>query len=130
MTPNSLTLNHLRQLGFTATVCESWIPKVEKRRDLFGIADVIAVHPRDGIVLLVQATSLGHVGDRLARVKRRPALLAWLKAGGEFWVMGWRGPEVKIVAVRSEDLAGVTIAAPRSRRARKFERQGELFVLA
>lgn len=127
MTPTRRTLAYLRSRGFVATVCESWIPKVGKRRDLFGIADVIAVHPRDRVVLLVQATSLGHVGDRLARVRTRPALLAWLRAGGRFWVVGWGRETPKIVEVVAEDLAGVVIQAPPSRRRRRGERQAELF---
>jgi hypothetical protein len=124
-------LTHLRRLGFIADVCERWLPHVNRRRDLFGVGDVIAFHPRDKFVLIVQATSLPHVGDRLARISRRPELALLLRAGVAVEVWGWeqRGErwEVKRVAVRPDDLAGVVLESPRHRRHRRGERQGELF---
>jgi hypothetical protein len=131
MSPIGRTLIHLRRLGFIADVCERWLPHVNRRRDLFGVGDVIAFHPRDKIVLIVQATSLAHVGDRIARISRRPELALLLRAGVTVEVWGWelRGGDgqLKRAVVRPDDLAGVIIAAPRSRRQRKGERQRELF---
>jgi len=127
MTPTSRTLAYLRRLGFLADVVERWLPRVDRRRDLFGFADVLAVHPRDGIFLLVQATALGHVAHRLAKSKSRPELLGWLKAGGRFEVHGWHERGVKRVAVHAEDLGEVVLAVPSSRRQRRGERQCELF---
>jgi hypothetical protein len=131
MTPTARTLAHLRRLGFTAAVVESWLPHAAVRRDLFGFADVLAVHPRDGIIMLVQATSVDHVAHRLTKAKRRPELLAWLKAGGRFTVHGWYEREgkwrVREVEVTGADLADVCLEAPRHRRRRKGERQRELF---
>jgi hypothetical protein len=124
-------LIHLRQLGFVADVCERWLPHVNRRRDLFGVGDVIAFHPRDRLFLLVQCTSLAHVGDRLKRINQRPELALLLKAGVAVECWGWekRGDrwQVKRVAVRPEDLPGVVLAAPRQRRQRRGERQRELF---
>src|SRR5205823_47683 len=109
-------------------VCERWLPRIERKRDLFGIADVIAVRPRGRTTLLVQATTLAHVGDRLKYSKGRPELETLLAVGIAVEVWGWcqRGGrwQVKRVAVRPEDLAAVTVQAlPRPRRTR----QGELF---
>src|SRR5437660_1406196 len=79
VTPTARTLTHLRRLGFIADVCERWLPHVNRRRDLFGLGDVIAFPPRDKLVLIVQATSLAPVGDRkrrsirLGKVSRRQA---------------------------------------------------------
>jgi hypothetical protein len=42
MTPPVRTLRHLRRAGYTAAVVETWIPHVNRRRDLFGFADVLA----------------------------------------------------------------------------------------
>ena len=130
MTPTARTLTHLRRLGFIADVCERWLPHVNRRRDLFGLGDVIAFPPRDKLVLIVQATSLAHVGDRLARITQRPELAPLLKAGVAVEVWGWeqRGErwQVKRVAVRPEDLAGVVLESPRQRRQRRGERQGKL----
>lgn len=83
MTPTALTLRHLRDSGYLAAVVEQWIPKIERRRDLFGIGDVLGIHShRRPAFLLVQCTSIDHVGDRLTKAKSRPALRTWLNAGG------------------------------------------------
>jgi hypothetical protein len=131
-TLNARTVTYLQRLGYLATVVEGWIPHLNKRRDLFTIGDVLAIHPRDKSVLMVQVTSLDHVGDRLKRCRHRPELALWLKAGCRFEVHGWERRDgrwvVKIVDVQADDLEAVTIVAPPSRRRRKGERQRELFV--
>jgi hypothetical protein len=127
-------LAFLRRLGFVADVVERWLPHAGVRRDLFGFADVLAVHPRDRVILLVQATTADHVANRLAKAKARPELLAWLKSGGCFSVWGWTRREghwtCKRVAVLPEDLAEVVLGAPRHRRRRKGNRQRTLFDVA
>jgi hypothetical protein len=130
-TPTSLTLQSLRGSGFVVDVCERWVPIPGKniRRDLFGVADIIAVDRREGGFLLVQCTSVAHVGDRLAKAKSKPGLAAWLKAGGRFEVWGWvrRGKtwQVKRVAVQAGELTEVPISVPKRRR--KQNRQPMLF---
>jgi hypothetical protein len=131
MTPTARTLTYLRRAGYLAAVVEAWIPRIDRRRDLFGFADVLACHPRDGLFLLVQVTTGGHLAHRLKKAKRRPELALWLKAGGRVEVHGWirRGGRwsVRRVEVCRQDLAGVVLSAPRPRRARRGERQRELF---
>jgi hypothetical protein len=97
------------------------------------VADVLAVHARDRQLLLVQATSGAHVPDRLRRVQARPELPELLRAGVGVEVWGWKKLNgrwhVRRVAVRLEDLAAVEVQAlpRRQRRARKGERQAEMF---
>ena len=69
MTPSGRSLMLLRRQGYLAETVERWIPRVNRRRDLFGFADLLAVHPRDRLFLLVQATSLGNVAARLKKAK-------------------------------------------------------------
>lgn len=129
--PTSLTLRRLREQGFVAAPVERFLPQVNRKRDLFGVADVLAFHPRDRVFLLVQATSIGHVADRLARCRVRPELALWLRAGGVFevWGWSWRGGQwqLKRVQVSPNDLQTVLLEAPRPRRARRGERQRFLF---
>jgi hypothetical protein len=132
MTPTARTLALLRRQGFQlAAPVERWIPGANVRKDLFGVADVLAVHPRDRVFLLVQATSADHVAHRLRKARARQELALWLKAGGRFEVWGWfkRAGRwtVKRVEIRGEDLVDVVLCAPRPRRTRKGERQRELF---
>jgi hypothetical protein len=78
------------------------------------------VHPRNRVFLLVQCTTAAHVGNRLAKARARPELRAWLQAGGRFEIWGWCQQvgrwQVKIVAVRPENLAGTVMEAPPRRR--------------
>lgn len=131
MSPTARTLVELRRQGYLADVVERWLPQVNRNRDLFGVADVFAVHPRDGLFLQVQATTADHAADRLKRCRARPELRLWLRAGGRFEVWGWQqsGPrwQARIIALTAEDLAGVVMQAPASRRKRRGERQGGLF---
>lgn len=131
LTPTARTLLTLRAEGWLAAPVERYIAAVRRSRDLWGIGDVLAVHPRDRLFLLVQATSLPHVGDRLKRIQGRAELPLLLRAGLAVQVWGWARHAgrwaVKRVSVRAEDLAGVTVAGLPSRRRRKGERQRELF---
>jgi hypothetical protein len=131
LSPTARTLALLRRQGFQlAAAVERWIPGANVRKDLFGVADVLAVHPRDRLFLLVQATSADHVAHRLRKVRARPDLALWLKAGGRFEVWGWFKRagrwKAKRVEVRAQDLADVVLSTP-GPRPRKGERQRELF---
>jgi hypothetical protein len=131
LTPTQRTVACLRRHGYLAATVERYIHEVRRHRDLFGVADVMAAHPRDRLVLLVQATSLAHVPDRLRRVQSRPETALLLRAGIGVEVWGWYTRDghwfAKRVALRSEDLSSVVLSAPRARRQRKGERQRELF---
>ncbi len=131
MSPTARTLAHLRRLGFIATVVERWLPRVRRRRDAFG-ADVLAAHPGDGVVLLVQCTTDDHVAARLDKARQLPDVAAWLRAGGKWECWGWSRRAgrwyVRRVALSAADLAAVVVEAPpRRRRLRRGERQRCLF---
>lgn len=131
MTPTARTLNALRKLGYLAESVERFIPAVRRKRDLFGVGDVLAFHVRDRHALIVQCTSLAHVGDRLARIKARAELPLLLRAGVRVQCWGWfkrNGRwDAKKVEVNGEGLAVSVLAAPRHRRRRKGARQRELW---
>jgi hypothetical protein len=124
VSPTARSLSLLRRQGYLAAPVERYIPQVQKKLDLFGVADVLAVHPRDRVVLLVQATSADHVSDRLARVRARTETALLLRAGVQVEVWGWRKSdggkwEVRRVAVRPGDLAAVELTPKRPRRGRR-----------
>jgi hypothetical protein len=121
VSPTALTLNHLRRSGYVAAVVETWIPKIERRRDLWAFADVLAVHAiRRPAFVLIQCTSIDHVGDRLTKAKGKPELRTWLRAGGVFEVWGWarraNGWALKRISVTTDQLVEVTVEAPPRRR--------------
>jgi hypothetical protein len=125
--PIKRTLARLRKLGYHADIVERRLPGCFLTRDLFGIADLFAVHPGERTVLLIQVTTAAHVADRLRRVRGQPDLPALLAAGVGVEVWGWakRGGRwhVRRVAVRPGDLAAVIVAELPRRRPRKGGRQ-------
>ncbi len=92
MTPNARTMEYLRKRGWTCAVTETWIPKCQSRRDLFGCVDVVGLRE---VTLGVQATTVSNVAARRTKAAALPALLAWLRAGNLFEVWGWKKPEKK-----------------------------------
>jgi len=104
------TLNALRQSRYLPVVVERWIPGANVRADFLGFADVLAIRRGERGVLAIQATTRGHVADRLAQARRRPELAVWLAAGCRFEVWGWHRRakrwQVYRVSLQLEDLAG------------------------
>jgi hypothetical protein len=130
--PSARSLRLLRQQGHIADVVERWLPRIARKRDLFGFGDIVAVHPALSGALIVQATTKAHVADRVAKARSRAELAVWLRAGGRFQVWGWfkvNGRwKVRRVEVQAEDLQPVLIDHRRPpRRQRKGERQRDLF---
>jgi hypothetical protein len=128
LTPTARTLEYLRRSHYLPDVVERWLPRINRRRDFLGFADILAVRPGDPGVLAIQATTRGHVSDRLARARSRPELVTWLRSGNRFEVWGWYQVadrwRVHRVEVRPQDLAAVPLQAPRRR---QKQHQAELF---
>lgn len=85
----SRTLARLRRLGYTAQKVEQWIPRAFKRRDLFGVIDVVAL--KEGVqgVLGVQSSTGGDLAAHVRKALEEPRLRLWLETGNRFLVWGW-----------------------------------------
>lgn len=97
VSPTERTLKWLRDAGWTAEVVERWNPHSKTRHDLFGFADILAIHADHGI-LAVQATSGGNTAAREAKIEAEPKAETWMDAGGGVIVVGWR----RLVAYRKD----------------------------
>ena len=121
MTPTGRTLNELRRDGFTAAVVESWIPRLNVRRDLFGVGDVLAVRP--GECLLIQCTSGDHHANRVTKAKAEIRLRAWLGSGSRFEVWSWSKRddrwEVRKTPLVIDDIDIRAIEPPKRRRSKR-----------
>lgn len=89
--PTQRTLKVLRSYGLRADVCEKWIPQANKRRDLFGILDVIAIGmlDRQPVTMGVQATSGSNHSSRVKKLLEADTSAEWLAAGNRLQVMSW-----------------------------------------
>ena len=98
MSPTKRSLKALRYGGYTCAIVERWNPYAKIRQDLFGVIDILAIHPDYGI-FGVQTTSDngGIVAKHVHKCKAEPRLLVWLESGGKFIIHGWgkRGPRGK-----------------------------------
>jgi hypothetical protein len=112
--PTKRTLTLLRKLGFVVEVVEKRVPGCSISRDLFGIADVLAIHPEQCVVLLVQATTADHFANRLRRIRAQPVLPSLLAAGVCVEIWGWskRGGQwhVRREAIQPGDLETVVVS--------------------
>lgn len=88
--PTSRSLKLLRDRGYVAAVVEQTVPKTFIKRDLFGLWDILAVHPDTGEVLAVQTTSASHVSHRLRKIEDHEHLPLVRSAGWTLHVHGWR----------------------------------------
>jgi hypothetical protein len=124
MSPTARTLEALRRDGWTAQVVESWIPRLNVRRDLFGVGDVLAVKPGDP-PLLLQCTSGSHHAHRVGKSRQEPRLRAWLASGATFEVWSWSKVDDRWQCRRTplvmNDMDVVSTVAPPQRQRRRPE---------
>jgi hypothetical protein len=131
MSPTALSLRLLRRQGWLACIVERRLP-IDRfvTVDAFGVGDILACHPHERKVMLVQTTSARNAAHRVAKAKARPELAGWLRAGGNFQVWAWSKRssrwEARIIGVAGEDLEPVVLQAPR-RRMRQNKQQRGLF---
>lgn len=75
--------------GWTCCTVEQTIPHCFIKRDAFGFADILAMSPTRGI-MLIQATGGGNGSSRIAKIKAEPRHAIWLASGGRIQVHDWR----------------------------------------
>ncbi len=101
--PTARTLAYLRASGWPyVQVVEHYNVFSKQRNDLFGFADVLAVHPERGH-LYIQVTSGTNVNARLKKMReeRKDVIEAILETGAKVEVHGWR--KVKVCRVCHEE---------------------------
>lgn len=107
--PTTRTLKLLRDLGWTVGIVERWIPQARKRSDLWGFADLAALHPAHQSVLLVQTTSASNHAARRAKLLALPTVALAKQAGCMVQIISWavrkpRGTKVRRWTARIEAL--------------------------
>lgn len=86
--PTARTLEECRKRGRTAQVVERWNKFANKTIDLFGVIDVVAIHP-DGI-LGIQTTSGDNHASRRTKILNEPRAKQWVDVGGLLQLWSWR----------------------------------------
>jgi hypothetical protein len=87
--PSARSTQHLKAEGWFVSRVEQTIPHTFIKRDCYGWADLLCVHPLKGIAL-VQVTSSGNLASRITKARTVAGpLTAWLVAGGKLLAHGW-----------------------------------------
>lgn len=96
---------YLEKLGYTCGKVEQpFNPYSKKRNDLFGIFDLIAMQPSEGIVG-VQCCGFDFA-EHDRKILSSEHAITWLKSGGGLLLIGWRkilkkrGGKLKVYAPR------------------------------
>lgn len=102
--PTQRSLELLRREGFIAAVVEKWNSfagppdkrcvacgknAIGVRQDLFGFADIIAVHPVSKLTVAVQTTSGSNLAARRTKLRASGEALVCMAAGWKIEVHGW-----------------------------------------
>ncbi len=131
MSPTAQSLAYLRAGGWIAAIVERWIERRGIRVDVWHFADLLAAHPRDRQIALVQTTTASNLSARVTKAKRQPELRVWLAAGGRFFLHGW-APwggrwHPKVIELAGADLAPVVVEQPPRKRPRSRWQPADLF---
>ena len=88
--PTQRSIKYMRELGYTCAIVEHWNHYTQRRNDLFGFGDLLAVG--NGSIVLIQVTSGSNTAARIKKIKTecRDNAIAWLQAGGQVEVQSWR----------------------------------------
>lgn len=88
LSPTSRSLKKLREEGWEPWVVEVFNHFTKTRRDLYGIADILAYKNHE--TLLVQATSGSNVAARVKKIEKAEHIDGLRDAGFRIEVWGWR----------------------------------------
>lgn len=88
--------------GYKVALVEHWNHYTQRRHDLFGFADLLAI--RENEILFVQSTSASNVSSRINKIEGHENTPHVRKAGIRIEVHGWK-KTVKGWVCRREDLS-------------------------
>ena len=86
ITPMQRTLKWLREQNIKYDIVESYNAFSKRRKDLFGIIDIVALHNKK--IIGVQVCGADWT-PHMKKIKTSPFALNWVD-GGELWLFGWR----------------------------------------
>lgn len=91
VSPTQRTLAKCRDLGWRACIVEKWVSQANRRIDVFGFGDVLALDDKPGS-LLIQACAGSSTSAREKKIVDEcvGAACDWLTAGNRIEVWGWR----------------------------------------
>jgi hypothetical protein len=81
---------YLKKKGFKVAIVEKWNQWAKVRQDLFGIFDLLAIHPDITGVVGIQVTSGSNMAARRSKIAGSEMAPVWLLGGNTIELHGWR----------------------------------------
>jgi hypothetical protein len=88
--PSALSTAWLREQGYVVDSVERWIPGANIRKDLYGLFDLVALHPAHVGVLGIQVTSRSNAASRRTKMQEQGHLSLWLRTGNRAHLHSWK----------------------------------------
>ncbi len=89
VTPSARSMERLRGQGFIVEKVERWNHFAGIRQDLFGVFDIVAVHPERKVIVGVQVTTDKNLAARRTKMLESQKARAWCHAGGRAVIHAW-----------------------------------------
>lgn len=85
------TLKYLRDQGYTSAIVEKWNSHTRTRHDLFGIIDIIALDPKNGVIGVQSTGSAFSEHYKKLTEEKATETRQWLETPGtQLVLIGWR----------------------------------------
>lgn len=84
---NQRTISLLKEQGYQCTVVETYCAFTKRKKDLFGIFDILAVG--NGETIAVQITSKANMSARIKKIQESEFLPEIIRSGWRIKVIGW-----------------------------------------
>ena len=88
--PTQRSVALLREQGYMVDIVEHFNAYAKVRKDMFGWADLVALHPLKRGVLAVQTTTGSNVAARVTKASEMASFKLWIAAGNPVEFHGWR----------------------------------------
>lgn len=108
--PTARTMALLRKEGCEVAIVERKIPHCFISKDLFGMFDLLAIHPSLKGCLGIQCTSAANHAARVKKLLASPILPRWLQAGNGAEVISWRKSAEGKWTARRESISPTAIS--------------------
>lgn len=86
--PTQRSKAYLEKQGYRVAITEHWCPFSRRRKDLFGVIDMLCLKGSE--TLAVQTTSGSNVSARVKKIAESDAIADIRSAGWSVHVHGWR----------------------------------------
>lgn len=90
MTPTQRSCALLREQGYIVDIVESYNAFAHVRHDMFGWADIVAIHPKKTGVLAIQTTTASNINARVDKACGMKSFKIWISTGNQVEFHGWR----------------------------------------